>query len=37
MSKITYINPEFQEMLDFVPKDIGRKVDLSFVLVERDI
>lgn len=35
MSKITYINPEFQEMLDFVPKHIGRKVDLSFDIAKR--
>ena len=36
-STVIYINPEFQEMLDFVPKYIARKVDLSFVLVERNI
>lgn len=35
MRKITYINPEFQEMLDFVPKHIGRKVDLSFDIAKR--
>ena len=35
MSKITYINPEFQEMLDFVPKHVGRKVDLSFDIAKR--
>ena len=35
MSKVTYINPEFQEMLDFVPKHIGRKVDLSFDIAKR--
>ena len=34
-STVTYINPEFQEMLDFVPKDIGRKVDLSFDITRR--
>ena len=34
-SKVIYVNPEFQEMLDFVPKDIARKVDLSFDIVRR--
>ena len=34
-STVTYINPEFQEMLDFVPKHIARKVDLSFDIARR--
>ena len=34
-SKVIYVNPEFQEMLDFVPKHLGRKVDLSFDIAKR--
>ena len=35
MSKVTYINPEFQEMIAFVPEHIGREVDLSFDIAKR--
>ena len=34
-SKVIYVNPEFQEMLDFVPKHLSRKVDLSFDIAKR--
>ena len=35
MNKITYMHPDFQEMLDFVPKEVARKVDLSFDISTR--
>lgn len=35
MNKITYIHPDFQDMLNFVPKDVVRKVDLSFDISTR--
>ena len=30
-----YTNPEFQKMIDSVPMDIARRVDLSFDIAER--
>lgn len=35
MNKITYMHPDFQDMLDFVPKEVARKVDLSFDISTR--
>lgn len=35
MNKIIYVNPDLQEMLDSVPKEIAREVDLSFDIAKR--
>ena len=35
MNKIRYINPEFKAMVEMIPADVSRELDLSFDIANR--